>query len=80
MMAEPETREDRFTEITRRYSEAIRGQHVEQPPTITKPADLESYRQERMFRAKQENAWAVAAESRTDAPRQQDTAQQTLGL
>jgi hypothetical protein len=58
-------REDRFTELARRYHEETRGQAVAEQSSITKPTDHEWYRQEKMFREKgsdaaRKDAWAAA--------------------
>jgi hypothetical protein len=66
--------EDRFSEITRKYSEAVRSDERAGPTAITKPADLESYRQEVAYRTKHDahDAWAsLAAAGRQSTASQQ---------
>lgn len=47
-----EVREGRSDEVLRRYSEAIKSGQTQAESTITKPTDLESYRQEQAFHRK----------------------------
>lgn len=50
--AQPEVREGRSDEVLRRYSEAIKSGQTQAEPTITKPRELESYKQEEAYNRK----------------------------